>query len=313
MSHIEWCKHTWNPITGCTRVSAGCDNCYAARMTKRLEAMGTLGYDGLVRNGHFNGVVRCHEDRLAKPLGWKKPCRIFVNSMSDLFHERVPFDFIDQVFAMMALCPQHTFQVLTKRPERMAEYLSCDRGPYKFECAATDSRSWIDLARDGRVPYGDHWAHKHRLLDMPWPLPNVWLGTSCENQPTFDTRVGELLKCNAAVRFLSLEPLLGPIDTRLEKLGLCTKCGWSGSIAEVSAHATCPYELIAFSSIDWVIVGGESGPKCRPMDPDWAIDIVKQCQAAGVPVFVKQLGGFPSARKDMTQWPLALRVREYPG
>ncbi len=247
-SKIEWTDKVWNPVVGCSAVSSGCQRCYAAKMTRRLEAMGKADYAGLANERHFNGTVRTLPDKLDTPLGWKKPRRIFVNSMSDLFHKDVPFDFIDKVFAVMAVCPQHTFQVLTKRPERMAEYLKhADEG--------------------GRVAYQIHSLNgavipssgPMQMSGYRWPLPNVWLGTSIENQAVA-CRTNALRDTPAAVRFVSAEPLLGPTRLLLDGIG-------------------------------WVIVGGESGPYARPMDVDWLVSIVARCEAAGVPVFVKQDSG----------------------
>lgn len=323
MSKIEWTGETWNPVVGCTPVSPGCLNCYAAGMAVRLESMGTRGYapvDGVriaeVRNGRavFTGSVRLVEDALAVPLRRKKPTTWFLCSMGDLFHPDVPFDFIDRVFAVMALCPQHTFQVLTKRPERMAEYFA---------------RVEVVEAIKMYAGVGGPW---------PWPIPNVWLGTSAEDQTRLDDRVPHLLRCPAAVRFLSCEPLLGELD--LDAAG-ATPC----DAADVGGPWDNPHVGYA-PGVDWVIVGGESGPHARPCRVDWIRSVVAQCKAAGVPVFVKQLGGRPviadtelwerdgrcwetmeptgelvqmkvhdKGRKggDPAEWPEDLRVREMPG
>jgi len=252
-STIEWTGATWNPVTGCAAVSEGCRHCYAARLTHgRLRH--NPRYAGLTNTaGHFNGVVKCHEDLLDVPLHWRKPRMIFVNSMSDLFHVGVPFDFIVGVYATMIMARQHTYQILTKRPERAAEILSM--------MATTDnldeelSRRWEDrkIKRSDRRLYDIYTAGL-------WPPPNVWLGTSCEDQATFDARVPHLTHCPTAVRFVSLEPLLGPIVLRFTHL------------------------------LNWVIVSGESGPGARPMQPDWVRSIRDQCVAAGVPFFWKQFG-----------------------
>jgi protein gp37 len=224
-SSIEWTQATWNPVTGCTRVSLGCDHCYAARMTHRLERIGCVEYQGLTsrnRRGelHFNGEVRCHDDRLNIPRRWRKPRLIFVNSMSDLFHREVPLEFVQRVFAAMNDCPQHTFQILTKRPEIAARF----------------------------APH------------LKW-TPNIWMGTSVENM-IVSHRIDDLLRIRVArVRFLSLEPLLGP----LPKLKL--------------------------SGIHWVIVGGESGPGARPIEKEWVLQIKNRCVAESVPFFFKQWGG----------------------
>jgi protein gp37 len=310
-TNIEWTDATWNPSTGCTKVSAGCANCYAERMAKRLKAMGQEAWkDGF--------SVRCHQDRLDIPLHWKIPRRIFVNSMSDLFHEDVPFEFIDQVFAVMALCSQHTFQVLTKRAERMAEYLNnTNRKPNPHDidqvnnCTTFDC---IDVERDnveipGKHP-GEHWSYKSRMADMPWPLPNVWIGTSCENQKTADERIPHLLRCPSAVRFLSIEPMLGPIS--LPYGAKCFSCGFEHTKFNTPNCVKCGSRIYEkhqpiIPGIDWVIVGGESGPHARPMHPNWVRSIRDQCVAAGVPFFFKQWGEwapFPNWTGDTSKgWP----------
>lgn len=292
---IEWTDATWNPVAGCSLVSPGCTNCYAMRMAARLEAMGQPKYVGLTRkvNGHhvWTGKVTTDDAALMQPLSWRKPRRVFVNSMSDLFHEAVPFEFVDRVFAVMALTPQHTYQILTKRPERMAEYLE-DRDVVKRIFGPAIS---FLAARDVNIEF-EAWVGSicSKKESYKWPLPNVWLGTSVEDQSRADERIPHLLRCPAVVRFLSVEPMLGPIDlTRLEPGkgmdGLdCLRGGWhqgDGRIYE--QHSTPTGE---HGSISWVIVGGESGPGARPMHPQWARDIRDQCQAAGVPYFFKQWG-----------------------
>lgn len=211
-SSIEWTETTWNPVTGCTKISEGCKHCYAERMATRLQAMGVDKY----QNGF---ALTVHESALDAPLKWKKPRLVFVNSMSDLFHESVPATFIKSVFRVMNLASQHTFQVLTKRPDRIL----------KFD---------------------------HRLN---W-TPNIWLGTSIESKEWFD-RLASLKKASARTKFLSLEPLLGPLSD------------------------------LDLAGIDWVIVGGESGPGARPMKADWVREIRNNCLRSGVPFFFKQWGG----------------------
>jgi protein gp37 len=345
-SNIEWTEATWNPVVGCRPVSPGCLNCYAARMARRLEAMGRPEYapivtatdtrsvsqiqreDNLsyasalrkkqsgetiriaeVRGGRpvFTGLVRMVPDRLTDPLHWRKPRRVLVNSMSDLFHEAVPFEFINQVFSVMALAPQHTFQVLTKRPERMAEYLSQLQAAADAHVQSTVKKEFtpVDVIRF-------RWAMARRLggpasgwqtvgpvvpHDIPWPLPNVWLGASVENQATADARIPHLLRCPAAVRFISAEPLLEEVDVRpyLHRAShrVCPKCLFASNLAD---DTTCPNDgekLRRDIALDWVIVGGESGPGARPCRIAWIRSIVRQCEAAGVPVFVKQLGSKP--------------------
>ena len=211
-SAIEWTESTWNPLTGCTKISPGCQHCYAERMALRLKAMGQPNY--------ANGFkLTLHEQVLELPLQWKKPQTIFVNSMSDLFHKEVPFDFIKKVFDVMRRAHWHRFQVLTKRSERLAELSS----------------------------------------DLPW-ASNIWMGVSVENE-RYAFRIDHLRETGAQVKFLSLEPLLGPLN-----------------------H-------LDLDHINWVIVGGESGPGARPLERSWVVDIRDQCKSAGVPFFFKQWGG----------------------
>jgi protein gp37 len=211
-SAIEWTDATWNPVTGCTKISPGCKHCYAERLAIRLQAMGNRRYT--------NGFqVTLHPDQLSLPLRWRKPLRVFVNSMSDLFHEAVPEDFIRKVFDVMVQSPHHQFQVLTKRSKRLAKLAS----------------------------------------RLPWRA-NIWQGVSVENA-RYTWRVADLVTVPASVRFLSVEPLLGPIPR------------------------------LPLDGISWVIVGGESGPGHRPIDPAWVRDIRDQCDRAGVALFFKQWGG----------------------
>ena len=264
-SKIEWTERVWNPVTGCTKVSQGCKNCYAERMAKRLA--GRCGYPA---DDPFR--VTIHSDRLAQPLHWRKPSRVFVNSMSDLFHPDVPGGFIAAVFGIMAACPQHTFQVLTKRPARMKTWFEDLKsvGPanrcYPAEtCRAHAMNKTLDSVRSKLTGY-----------DTRWPLPNVWLGVSAENQETADQRIPLLLQAPAAVRFVSCEPLLGPVDL----------AGASGGNDYLGDH----WDRNVGPGIDWVIAGGESGPGARPMHLDWARSLRDQCAAARVPFFFKQWG-----------------------
>lgn len=245
-TRIEWTDATWNPVTGCTKVSEGCDHCYAETIAHRFA--GTPAYP----NGF---AVTLRPERLDQPLRWQRPRRIFVNSMSDLFHSDVPDEYIARVFAVMALAPQHTFQVLTKRPGRMRSLLS-----------QADFQLMVD-------------AHMHNHGDVEtedWPLPNVWLGTSVESQKWADVRIPQLLQTPAAVRFLSCEPLLGPVDLRLS--GRAPSLLRDGELFEWQR------------AIHWIICGGESGPHARPMHPDWARSLRDQCVAAGVAFHFKQWG-----------------------
>jgi len=216
-SAIEWTESTWNPVTGCTKISAGCLNCYAERMARRLRAMGQKRYTNGFR-------VTLHPEALNEPCGWKKPRIVFVNSMSDLFHERIPLDFIQDVFTVMKENRQHTFQILTKRSQRL-----------------------------------------RRLAPLLKWSENIWMGVTVENNDYIE-RIDDLLQVDARIRFLSLEPLLGPVPDLL------------------------------LTGIDWVIVGGESGPGARPMHQRWVLDIREHCEETGVPFFFKQWGGVNKKR-----------------
>jgi len=232
--------------------------------------------------------VQCHQDRLNKPLLWTKPRMIFVNSMSDLFHEAVPDDFIDCVFAVMALAPWHTFQVLTKRPERMRDYLKARDGMGNAAiCSAINALP---------AALGD----RHGALSMP--LPNVWIGVSVEDQESADKRIPILLDTPAAIRWISAEPLLGAVDIVPYIGGRAIRCGCGfnrderfiiGAIKE--GCVVCKKLIKTYPTLDWVVVGGESGPNARPMHPDWAYSIMEQCKVADVPFFFKQWGEYVSA------------------
>lgn len=268
---ISWTDETWNPVTGCSKVSPGCAHCYAETMTRRFRP------DSLPwtpENAAENVVL--HPERLEIPLRWKKPRRVFVNSMSDLFHELVPEAFILEVWLIMSLAQEHTFQILTKRPERMQEIIG------------------RNFARHSRGIFGADF----------WPLPNVWLGTSVENQHWADIRIPSLLKVPAAVRFLSCEPLLGPID--LSRY-LDWQCPKHGSVNKSRADFFCDEDCTA--DIGWVIAGGESGSHARPCDLDWLRTIRDQCHGQSVPFHLKQMGGFRAggaAVLDGREW------REFP-
>lgn len=282
-SKIEWTDRTWNPLAGCTMVSRACENCYAMRMAFRLEQMGQEKYKGTTRKTEggkilWTGKINFDEEDLLAPLKWKKPQRVFVNSMSDLFHENVPFEFVDKVFAVMALTPHITYQILTKRPERMAEYFSVG--------SQNILKRWVDVAQiELKLPYSKClWL----WTDGSVPLPNVWLGTTIENQAEADKRIPHLLNCPAAVRFVSCEPLLGPISFRWAKwvnYKVLKELTLSDG-TQVKGHD----QYDGFDGIHWVIAGGESGPKARPSHPDWFRSLRDQCQAAGVPFFFKQWG-----------------------
>lgn len=284
---IEWTDATWNIITGCTLVDEGCRHCYAAHLITSWPAIGNHpSRKGLARKNaagesKFTGEVRFNEQWLHQPLRWKKPRKIFVCAHGDLFHPAVPDDWIDRVFAVMALAPQHTFQVLTKRPERAIDYLSdtLDRIEAIEDCAD-------ELLGSNDMPFTPH-----------WPLPNVWLGTSISDQASADLRIPELLACPAAVRFISAEPLLGPVDLS-QWMGVHHSRDNNLSDPETRAAIETMIRLAREKfreehgnhGIDWVIVGGESGPHARAMHPEWARSLRDQCAAAGVAFLFKQWG-----------------------
>jgi protein gp37 len=284
---ISWTDATWNPIRGCSRVSEGCRHCYAESIAYRFSGERLDGkpspFAGMVQRApdgmrlpQWNGKIKFVEEHLLDPLRWKKPRRIFVNSMSDLFHENVTDEMRDRIFAVMALCPQHTFQVLTKRPERMLEY------------SQRMSAAWVLRLSHAINTYSD----LIRLADAPnrpmtcWPLPNVHLGVSVEDQKTADLRIPLLLQTPAAVRFISAEPLLGAVKLLWKWVSHGRPFG-GGPMVNMAEPWKEP-ELLP--GLDWVIVGGESGPGARPMHPDWARSLRDQCKAAGVPFFFKQHG-----------------------
>lgn len=274
---------TWNPTTGCDKISPGCGlprfdgddtgGCYALALAKRLKAMGSANYqnDGDPRTSGPGFALTVHPGALAVPYRWRKPRRVFVNSMSDLFHARVPARFIAGVWVVMAETPRHTYQILTKRPERMRAVIGDDYGG--------GALLLDELGED---------AGALTLYERPWPLPNVHLGTSIELD-RYARRADELRQTSAAVRFLSLEPLLGPLPS------------------------------LNLDGIGWCIIGGESGPGARPMDLGWARELAARCREAGTSVFVKQLGSVWARERDASgkgcdwdRWPEDLKIREYP-
>lgn len=319
-TQIEWTGRTWNPIGAflkvdikvgnrtfpagtrgwfCVKVSPGCANCYAEGINLRL--------------GNGLGYVKVNLDQiewrmvnLEDPLRWKNPQMCFVDSMSDLFFEAIPDELIDQVFAVMALASRHTFQVLTKRAVRMRDYLrGCDNGSHIWTARPRIINRMAKFAKSFGIP--------------KFPLPNVWLGVSVEDQERADQRIPKLLDTPAAIRFLSCEPLLGPLHLRVVN---------ATPFIQIDALERGTF---TFSKIDWAIVGGESGPRARLCDIEWIRNIVGDCQATGVPVFVKQMGRLPiecvgrsvnperplllkdKKGGDPAEWPADLRVREMPG
>lgn len=299
---IEWTDVTWNPVRGCARVSPGCEHCYAERQAHRFGGPGQP-YEGLTVLGkhgpRWAGRARFEPAMLRAPLSWQKPRKVFVNSMSDLFHDDVGDDDIAAVFGVMAWSPQHTFQVLTKRPERMQRLLSkwaiddCWWATMKYEALGIHERTARRRKREARdFP---------RVWSDAWPLPNVWVGVSVEDQQRAEERIPILRQTPAAKRWLSMEPLLEEVEL-----------GWR-----------------LLDGIDWVVVGGESGYGARPCDLEWIRSVLRSCATYERPCFVKQLGQHPrdwvtmfdhvalslADRNggDMAEWPPELRVREFPG
>lgn len=264
-TRIEWTDTSWNPLRGCSRVSEGCRHCYAETVAHRFKGPG-MPYEGLIApGGQWNGQIKLIHSKLREPFSWRKPRRVFVNSMSDLFHENVPFSFVNDMFLVMAQCPEHTFQILTKRPQRMRNYFEGDT-------------------------LENHLNTCLQIIDEPntkpivWPLPNVWLGVSVEDQLTAQERIPELLNCPGAIHWVSVEPLLGPLDITeyLDSLR------W-----QISEE---PMDCV----LDWVVVGGESGRHARPMEAFWVQSLRDQCQANHTPFFFKQWGEFePNSKGKM--------------
>lgn len=281
---IEWTDKVWNPTTGCTK---GCSYCYARTMAGRLQRMGQEKY----RDG-FTPV--CHPGELEKPLRWKKPCRIFVNSMGDLFDPAIPFEFIDQILAIIARCPQHTFQILTKYADRMEQYFNHGPSSHCTRQGAVQNQLDFHYARtcppeqfgkSGRIIFG---------RDVSWPLSNLWLGVSVEDQHAVTKRVPELLGTPSSVRFISIEPMIGPVDLERvhwpdkgeHRVDVLRGGFWSDSRWGFVNHS----DLQESGLIDWVIVGGMTGKEAVPMHPDWVRSLRDQCQTSGVPFFFKQWG-----------------------
>lgn len=298
-SKIEWTDATWNPITGCSVVSPGCTNCYAMRLagTRFAHLPSRAGLTDDSKAGPvWNGQVRFNEQWLTQPLQWKRPRRIFVCAHGDLFHENVPDEWIDKVFAVMALAAQRTFQVLTKRSKRMREYMTRPGVSVRVGLEATEM-TLNAITANPRRKIGEGFrifkaAASPGALKI-WPLPNVWLGVTTEDQARADERIPDLLATPAAVRFVSAEPLLGPIDFRRISYGTSTGAVFGHpniTKIEVTVDALKGAPITGIPGLDWIIVGGESGKGARPMHPDWARSIRDQCKAAGAAFFFKQWG-----------------------
>lgn len=272
-SKIEWTEYSWNPVTGCTPVSEACEHCYAQRMAKRLA--GRCGYPA---DDPFR--VTLHPERLTEPLKWKKPRKVFVCSMGDLFHEDVPDEFVYDIWDTMVKNKQHIFLLLTKRPDRM--------------------KSFIEKVMVNRMDYADTWGNAPEGKTLrEWakkPIKNIWLGVTAENQARADERIPILLQIPAAVRFVSVEPMLGPVDltnirfdrwTTVNTLEGCGMTTGPGPVGQSIPNFYC-------EKVHWVICGGETGPGARPVHPDWVRTLRDRCQEAGVPFFFKQWGEYCS-------------------
>ncbi|MGI9306846.1 MAG: phage Gp37/Gp68 family protein [Gammaproteobacteria bacterium] len=334
MSKIEWTDRTWNPVRGCSRVSEGCRNCYAERIATRFSGPGQ-SYEGFAdgsprhsqtgavqtgRRGHWTGRVELIPEKLDEPLRWRKPQKIFVNSMSDLFHEALDFRDIAAVYGVMAAAQHHTFQVLTKRPARRRDFMvwvarevETMWAPLEGSSAEAEfcmHRAWKDGAGE-RI---------EAPLRRPWPLPNVWEGASVEDQATADERILELLQTAAARRFISYEPALGPVAFagHLWPSGIPGHCvdidgaWWHPPGHCEGASVNCRGDC-CLSPLDWIIVGGESGPGARPFDVEWARSTIRQCREARVACFVKQLGTSVRCATEAPECGRAVCVGEYEG
>lgn len=330
---ISWTDATWNPIRGCSRTIArgakqsGCGDatgggCYAEATAGRFCKTGQP-YEGLVRitakGARWTGDVRLITAHLADPLRWKRPRRIFVNSMSDMFHEELSNEAIAAMFGVMAAAPQHTFQILTKRARRMrewfewvhAEFLPDELNSDRIDILAT----WAaDELGDGTEGDQERWFERVRGLiqdgnagfphDVPWPLPNVWLGVSTENQEAADERIPELLKAPAVVRFISAEPLLGSVNLKSALVGAMARRVYRD--AGGTDEASIPSHLRPPPTLDWVIAGCESGHRARPCEFDWLRALRDQCAAAGVPYFLKQAKPWDEGRHGVVAMGIGL-------
>ncbi|WP_424363565.1 phage Gp37/Gp68 family protein [Methylocystis parvus] len=295
-SSIEWTDATWQIVTGCSIVSPACTNCYAMRLagTRLRNHPSRAGLTRETKTGPvWTGEVRFNEEWLLQPLQWERPRRIFVAAHGDLFHEGVKDEWLDRIFAVMALASWHTLQVLTKCPARMRAYMSDPRRPHRI------ARAILDLIIAGRVPKSaisdDHWPIKSiGDVDLPdditlhrWPPANVWCGVTAEDQKRADERIPDLLATPAAARFVSVEPMLGPVE--LGNLPFANGQMHVKALTGETLSRAGDYDNDG-PRLDWVICGGESGPNARPMHPAWARSLRGQCAAAGVPFFFKQWG-----------------------
>lgn len=297
-SKIEWTDATWNPVTGCSVLTPGCTNCYAMKLagTRLRKHPSRAGLTKATNAGPvWNGKVRFNEEWLTQPLSWRKQRMVFVCAHGDLFHEDVPDAWLDRVFAVMALAPQHTFQALTKRAKRMREYCNQITAP---------GRQWAQIAHFGMQAQFPEEAIREAMDRLGKPLPNVWFGVSTERQQEADQRIPDLLATPAAVRFISAEPLLGPINLT-QIMRRAADDDWTycdNALTGFRAHKCGGWQD---TKLDWVIAGGESGDGARPMHPDWVRSLRDQCAKTGVPFFFKQWGAwsqFYDRDRDDPDW-----------
>jgi protein gp37 len=359
---IQWTDATWAPARGCSRVSPGCENCYAEGVAARFSGAG-LAFEGFAkfsgkrRLPQWTGKVALRPEHILDPLRWRAPRKVFVSSMTDIFHESLSNEDIAAIFGVMAIAKRHTFQVLTKRAKRMREWFAwVDTHAIKGGMIGPKRAFGLAFAAGLLVKLCGHDVPKSLMdssvLDCPWPLPNVWLGVSAEDQARADERIPELLRTPAAVRGVSYEPALELVNL----------ARWLPTSQRPGALERSMEALALPPRLDWVIVGGESGPRSRPFDVAWARSVIEQCRAAGVACFVKQMGrtvlgedkgfavdawyfgdgkywrpgiigehnhGRPTVARgfsadaigftlfdrsggDMTEWPVDLRVRQFP-
>ena len=289
MTKIPWTNETINPWVGCTKCADGCRECYAETMAWRLKCMGKPAYQRVLNSKNkWNGNIVRQAGQLEKVLSWRKPRMIFWGSMTDIFHPKVPFEWIDPMMAVIALTPQHTHQILTKRPERMAEY---------FEGVAA-----LEVESERDMVIWDAWraVYGEKLNDRIWPLPNLWLGTSISTQADTDKNIPILMQIPAAVRFISLEPMLERIDFYGED-GSFLHDFWQSELFDTNNGVA--------THLHQIIIGCESGPKRRPCRLEWVKDVIRQCDEAGVSVFVKQLDINGKVSHNPKEW---ARRQEFP-
>lgn len=302
MSNIEWTGQSWNPIVGCSIKSTGCKVCYAMPMAARLAAMGIEQYKGLTEKTKtgavWTGKIAFAKSVFEAPLKRKKPETYFVNSMGDLFHEDVPFAWVDKVFAVIALCPHHIFQILTKRSDRMLEYMRQERCD-EINSHAGELMDWQEMP------------------EVSWPPANAWMGVSAENQDRWDERVPDLLKTPAAIRWVSVEPMLEHINAQQiflkdeERIVEPLTGDWQDGVVDAGDRLVgVDSKYGSGPKVDWLVCGGESGHRARPFKTEWMQSLLEQAKASGTAFFAKQTGG--ASKSKLPEIPADLLIREFP-